>query len=450
MSLKDRLNTSKTNTPLKAIQEEPRYYESSDIANNSASLGVIDVILADEELNSIYVNGAKNIYVEKNGKVHKSASVYRDNVQLENTIKRNAQHQGVELDDINPYIKFNYEKGINVSATLPPLSNNAVMFIKCYRDKFANLQTLQEQNSISKEISLVLETLMSYKCNVIIAGEKNTLKTTLLSSLSKKIPVNSRAVLIDYLNEIEIKNQNLAGYNFSQLKDKKTELEIIDSVMDSNPDKIFINDCEKDIFSHITNKALTGFKGIITTLRAAYKEEVVQKIISYCSNKNAPEGFDIVIYTKTDSFGKRIISSISQIKQTEQGYELEDIFFLNDSMEHCSTGIIPNFKKEPELNSIPVNSNIFNQDYKHTYTKIPENTGHFVKKANIEIIKKFKKDLQESKNELNEQYTIEKPSTNTNEELMKKAQEKFNELRKNIQEDTPKESENDAGKNENI
>ena len=83
MSLKDRLNSvaNKQNTIIEEIKQQPKYYESSEMANNIDSLGVIDTLFADDELNAIYISGAKNIYIEKKGKLHKSTTTYRDNVQ---------------------------------------------------------------------------------------------------------------------------------------------------------------------------------------------------------------------------------------------------------------------------------------------------------------------------------------------------------------------------------
>jgi Flp pilus assembly CpaF family ATPase len=119
-------------------------------------LGAIDTILADDEVSNVFVSGAKNIYLEKKGKFIKSATTFRDNVQLENMLKRIAQNEGFELDEYNPYFRFNHRQGVNVALSTPPLSNVPTVFVKCYKDKHATIQILQEELSISKEIALIL------------------------------------------------------------------------------------------------------------------------------------------------------------------------------------------------------------------------------------------------------------------------------------------------------
>ena len=184
MSLKDRLNNQNKDIN---TQAQPKYYESDIEAQKADSLGPIDSLLTDEDINAIYVNGPKNVYIEKRGKVHKSTITYRDVIQLENIIKRNAQALDIDFNEKNPFVKFNLKEGINVSATLPPLSKNITMQIKCYNDKHATLQNLQQDQALSKEIALVLDSICAHDCNIIIAGEQNTLKTTLLSALSKRL-----------------------------------------------------------------------------------------------------------------------------------------------------------------------------------------------------------------------------------------------------------------------
>ena len=96
MSLKDRLKSVQKTTITKTKQQQDevqhQYYANSETANSVDSLGALDTLLFDDDLNSIFVSGAKNIYVVRNGKIHKSTSTFRDNIQLENIIKKNAQN----------------------------------------------------------------------------------------------------------------------------------------------------------------------------------------------------------------------------------------------------------------------------------------------------------------------------------------------------------------------
>lgn len=456
MSLKDRLNTpQKQAIPTTSKKEEqPKYYNTNTEAQIN-SLGILDTLLADDDLNSIFVSGAKNIYLEKRGKITKSTSTFRDNIQLENTIKKLAQNIGIELNEENSFIQFNHELGVNVIATLPPLSNVATLFIKNYKDKHANMQTLQNEHSISKEIALILEAFCAIKKNILIIGEKNTLKTTLLSSLAKKIPNNNRAIIIDSENEFKITSQNHTNYDFSNMTDKKIASTLIDSIISSNPDKLFINTKNDFIMATITKKIKTNYKGLIMTLEASNPQEAI-KILSQLLTENNLQldpieakklvlnAFDIIITASKDELGRRKISTISEINLTDENDYIKDLFNTNYAQLHQSLGYTPLFCKDIKENSLPISDNIFSQEYKHTYNKNLSTDSQYLKKnTNIDILKKFKKELPTSETEILEKTydeTSQENSSNepspealTQEELMQKAQEKFDELKKNAQ-----------------
>lgn len=455
MSLKDRLNTAQKPTPVQAAieqqKEQPKYYATEKEAQVD-NLGILDTLLADDEINNIFVSGAKNIFINKKGKARKSTSTFRDNVQLINILKKIAQNQGVTLDEKSSFLKFNYALGINATATLPPLSNVATLFIKCYKDKHATLQILQEELSISKEIALILEALCSINKNILIIGETNTLKTTLLSALAKKVPNNNRAVIIDNENEVIINNQNYTNYNFS-LVDNIMQKNIIDFAVDSLADKIIVNsNCEK-LYSDIIQKCV-NHKGFIATLNAHNPQdaldksiEILQKNISNLTLQKARglflNAFDVIITTAKDELGRRKISLVSEINLLSENNIIQDIFVCDYSNQHKSTGAIPLFYEDIKTNSLPIGDNIFDISYKHTYHKnidIEAMAQLGKKSANIDILKKFKKNLPTQ--EENEFEKVEETQENevqnvelNEQELAKKVQEKFEEMKNSIQSD---------------
>lgn len=450
MSLKDRLKTTQK-TPVKVeVEKQPQYFNTNDESNSFETLGVIDTLLIDEELNSVFVSGAKNVYLNKKGKIHKSTSTFRDNVQLENILKKAALAEGIEPIGENACFKFNHKIGVNVVATLPPLSNVATMFVKCYKDKHATFQTLQEEHSISKEIALVLEALCTIKKNILIVGEENTLKTTLLSALAKKIPTNNRTIIIDNEKELKIDFPNYTSYNFSNFKNNSMFDKLFKSIFLSNPDKIFVNDDEGNVILDALAYLNEGYKGFIATYKAKDEQDAIEKIskeyTSYDEKISKEEAkamvlnsFDIIVCAKRDEIGRRKVSAISQINLLSQQEIVEQIFSLDYLQEHKSTGVVPIFYEDIKNNSLPIGDNIFDGNYKHTYYKgyNKDLTSQFGKKSpNIDILKKFKKELpmQEEVTEKEEENVQEKEiELLTGDDLMQKAQEKFNELKKNAQ-----------------
>ena len=407
MSLKDRLktNTNSKTTNIIGIQEETlEYYETNEIDENSIEFDIIDTLLADDELNSIQIYGAKNIYIEKKGKISRISANYRDNIHLENIVRKYAKKFLKDYDELSSFYNFNYSKGVNISAILPPLSSVPVVYVKNFKNKFATLQNLQENQSISKEIALFLDAIMPLNLNIIIAGEKNTLKTTLLTSLIKQTQLNNRCILIDYKNEIENNMQSIANYNFLELNNnKKLKNEIIEQIISLNPERLFINNIKEEDFNIFFNYLKDGFKGFITTINSKSPIDALEKLTNIYKNKEnityeaskdlIYNNIDIIIFIEKNGSQQRKVSSISIVKNDKT---LDGIFYLNENNEHISSGVMPEFFENIEKSSLPISVNIFDSEYKHTYyqTQKNENLVDFNKKnLNPEILKKFKKAL---------------------------------------------------------
>ncbi len=453
LSLKDRLNNNKN---IGKIQEEKKLPDN-EIKNNpapqSGAINILDALLTDENVNSIYINGAKNVYIERKGKIFKSTVTFRDNIQLTNLIIRLAEDSGIEEDKISSYMKFLIKGGTSVKALFPPVSNIPSIFIKCYKDKLATIKALQDLRALSKELALIFEALSLIKSNVIIAGDVNTLKTTVLSSIIKMLPANTRNVIIDNSAEIKSNSAQFVNYNTSYLNDKEAE-EIINAIIVSSPDKIMINDKDEDIFPHFINALNKGYKGVYTTINASSKEEAVDKIIKTVINQNGNLSYeqakakvysmlDVIIFCKKNADGNRKIASVSEIEYEEDNScIIKDIFILNKNdagiEEHSSTGIIPKLYEQAKENALPVNPNIFVNDYKHTYpvTSGIETNNKFIK--NADILKKFKKEFIQQSNSAN---------SSSGSEFIKKAQEKFEELKRNAKIRENKAEENSINEN---
>ena len=184
--------------------------------------------------------------------------------------------------------------------------------------------------------------------------------------------------MFDYSNELKTENSNVITYDFRNYNNNN----LVDNIISTNPDKIFLNDCEN--LSHFEKYIKAGYRGICATYCTQSPFDVLQELYLRKS--------DIVIFVERKG-SKRLVSSISLVN----GSELENIFYLNDFDEHNSSGLVPDFYSEIEEAGLSISSAIFESDYKHTYYKNIDNNAlstALKKNINPEILKKFKKDLE--------------------------------------------------------
>ncbi|MBR1617259.1 Flp pilus assembly complex ATPase component TadA, partial [bacterium] len=266
---------------------------------------------------------------------------------------------------------FNYKVGGNIVATIETLSTTCSIIVKCYKDKFATLQTMQEASAFSKEMSLFLELIIAKKNNILILGQNNSLKTTLLSALAKRIPGNDAGFVLDFTNELKIEAQNIINYSIDNEDPKSTKL--IDFVFSSNPDRIFLNDPATDLVQKQLKK---GYKGLVTTYLSNSVKEASTKL------EHISKFFDFIIITELSNS----IRKINTIYWCENEKFIPIFKFENSRFISC--GNIPTFLK---VEKSPFNLNIFNIDYKHTSFNL---TKDRVEKPNVNILNKLKRKVQ--------------------------------------------------------
>lgn len=394
MSLKERLN-QETKKEFKLEKKEPNLIIKEEKPINQKTLeantlGVIDALLFDSDINSIFINGFNSIYLERNAKTYQSSVTYKDEDEFKNIIKNLAYNFNLDIKDAP--IDIPLKKGVNIKATLPPLSTKPTMAIKCYKDNLATFEELLSDDALSKEMALVFETLSFLKQNIIIAGRKNTAKTTLLSAMAKKILPNQKGVIIDYKNEIGYDSANCANFDLSKTEDKS----LIDLIFSINPDKVFLNDPKNDI-KYYLEELLNGFKGITLTLEAKSAKDAVEKIteeilklkphLSYQeASKITSELFNLIVFVDRDEDNSRKITFLGE---TKENLEFETIFFVNESKDFSSNGVVPKFLEEESEHAHLIGANIFDTNYRHTKQIKVQNK--LEAKKNIDLLEKFKK-----------------------------------------------------------
>ena len=188
------ISTNFRSTPLNKIERDRLIRE---IIQEAKGCGPLDPLLSDPSVSDILVNGAKNVYVEKNGKLYKTSVTFKDNYHLKNIIERIVSKVGRRIDEKSPMVDARLPDGSRVNAIIPPLAvDGPSLSIRRFRADSGTMESLLKWGSISTEMAQVLEAAVAARLNIIISGGTGAGKTTLLNSLSAKIPNGERIITI--------------------------------------------------------------------------------------------------------------------------------------------------------------------------------------------------------------------------------------------------------------
>lgn len=144
-------------------------------------LGLLDTIMADDNITEVMINGPDDVFVEKNGKLIKLDQQFESERRLEDIVQKIVGMAGREVNQANPIVDTRLPDGSRVNVVLPPISlKGAIVTIRKFSKTPMTMQQLIRYGSITKEIADVLELLVKAKYNIFVCGGTGSGKTTFL------------------------------------------------------------------------------------------------------------------------------------------------------------------------------------------------------------------------------------------------------------------------------
>jgi pilus assembly protein CpaF len=138
-----------------------------EIENEVMGLGPLEPLLADAQIADILVNGPKQVYIEKNGKLQLTDVQFNDDDHLINIIDRIVSAVGRRIDESSPMVDARLKDGSRVNAIIPPLAlDGPVMSIRRFGVDLLKMEDLIEFGALSEEVAKVLRGIVKAKLNV--------------------------------------------------------------------------------------------------------------------------------------------------------------------------------------------------------------------------------------------------------------------------------------------
>lgn len=247
-------------------------------------LGVLDSILHDETITEIMINGSKNIFIEKSGRVMRLNEEFEDDGKLEDVIQKIVGMAGREVNEANPIVDTRLPDGSRVNVVLPPISlRGPIVTIRKFSSEPMTIEKLIGYGSITQEIADMLEILVKAKYNIFICGGTGSGKTTFLNALSNYIPKDERVITIedsaelqitgvDNLVSLETRNANTAGVGAVTIRD------LIKSALRMRPERIVVGEVRGPEALDMLQAMNTGHDGSLSTGHANSTEDMLSRL----------------------------------------------------------------------------------------------------------------------------------------------------------------------------
>ena len=248
--------------------------------------GLLDSILADEDITEVMINGPDNIFVERKGRLTRVDKHFKDEQELRRVIDLIVGKAHREVSEANPIVDTRLEDGsrVNVVLSLIALSGSTVT-IRKFSKQPMTMEKLLEYGSITPEVAQFLQKLVKARYNIFIAGGTGSGKTTFLNALSSYIPHDERIITIEDSAELQITQiPNIVrletrNATASSGESKKIDIQsLIRSSLRMRPDRIIVGEVRGAEALDMLQAMNTGHDGSLSTGHANSAEDMLSRL----------------------------------------------------------------------------------------------------------------------------------------------------------------------------
>ena len=261
--------------------ERHRLFEQ--ITAEILGFGPLEPLLQDDSLTEIMVNGAKNIYIERKGKIHRVPVTFESDEHVMRIIDRIVAPLGRRIDESSPYVDARLPDGSRVNAVVPPISLvGPTLTIRKFSKSPITLEQLVRFGSITPEALQFIKACVEARLNIVISGGTGSGKTTLLNVISSFIPPGERILTIENAAELQLRQEHVVTLESRPANiEGHGEITIQQLVVNSlrmRPDRIIIGEIRDEAALDMLQAMNTGHDGSLTTAHSNSPRDTLSRL----------------------------------------------------------------------------------------------------------------------------------------------------------------------------
>lgn len=366
--------------------ERHRLFEA--IVAEILGYGPIEPLLKDDTVTEIMVNGPKQVWVERGGKLEKTSIQFDDDEHVMRIIDRIVSPLGRRIDESSPMVDARLPDGSRINAVIPPISlvGPCLTIRKFSRDPLT-VDDLIRFGTMTPEIAQFLKACVEVRLNIVVSGGTGSGKTTLLNVLSSFIPGDERIVTIENAAELQLRQEHVVTLESRPPNiEGKGEVTIRDLVINAlrmRPDRIVVGECRGGEALDMLQAMNTGHDGSMTTIHSNSPRDTLHRLETMvlmagmdlpvrAIREQIASALDLIIHMARLKDGSRKIVAITEVQGMEGDViVLQDIFvFEQTGYENGKvigrikpTGVRPKFVEKFEVGNIYLSPTIFGVSY---------------------------------------------------------------------------------------
>ncbi|MFI8740955.1 ATPase, T2SS/T4P/T4SS family [Stutzerimonas zhaodongensis] len=355
------------------------------VLDEAVGLGPLEDLLADESITEIMVNRHDDIYVERAGRLERSAVNFSSDAAVMATIERIISPLGRRIDESSPMVDARLKDGSRVNAIIPPLAlRGPCLTIRKFSQHKLTTDDLLRYGSINEPMVHFLRTAVEQRMNIVVSGGTGSGKTTLLNILSNFIPPEERVVTVEDAAELKLVQPHVVSLESRPAnmegKGHVTIRDLVRNCLRMRPDRIVVGECRGGEALDMLQAMNTGHDGSLTTGHANTPRDMLRRleVMVLMAGMDLPlqaireqisSAVQLIVQQSRFGDGSRRITSITEVTGMEQGtIQLNEIFCFRQhgfdqggriQGSYQATGQVPEFYEALRNRGVPLDMGIF-------------------------------------------------------------------------------------------
>lgn len=310
-------------------------------------LDILQELLEDDSITEIMVNGHRDIFVERQGRVFRWDKSFDSCQKLEDVIQQIVSRVNRVVNESSPMVDARLPDGSRVNVVLPPVAlDGPVLTIRKFSRIPITMDQLVQWGSIDRDASEFLKTLVRARYNIFISGGTGSGKTTFLNALSQFIPNDERVITIEDSAELQLLEQPDLVRLETRTGSGETGISIRQLIRCSlrmNPDRIIVGEVRGEEALDMLQAMNTGHDGSLSTGHANSPSDMLMRLATMvlmgaelplaAVNSQIASAIDILVHLGKLRDGSRKVLSIMEVGNSEKGQ-----ISLNPLYEFRETG----------------------------------------------------------------------------------------------------------------
>ena len=351
-----------------------------DLMHELLGFGPLEPLLQDPDVSDILVNTAREVYVERFGRIELTPVRFADEQHLLRVIERIVDKVGRRIDEGQPMVDARLPDGSRVNAVVPPIAvDGALLSIRRFSRVPYDLERLTEAGALDSGGATLLRGLVACRFNILISGGTGTGKTTLLNAMSQGIDPRERIITIEDAAELQLQQRHVVRMETRppniEGRGEITQRELVRNALRMRPDRIIVGEVRAGEAFDMLQAMNTGHDGSLTTIHANSPRDALSRLeqmIGMAGLDLAPRAMrsqiasaiDVVVQLRRFPDGVRRVVSVQEVQGMEGDViTLQEVYRFEPSRadergrskgRFAWTGLRPDFLEVFQAQGAPV------------------------------------------------------------------------------------------------